>query len=71
MASFKLRVTGMTCGHCQATVEDALKGVPGTFGAAVFLEQGEAEVDYDEQRANTDKYIAAVQAVGYNASVAE
>ena len=43
MGSLKLKVAGMTCDHCRHSVEQALKGVPGTFGAAVFLEDGEAE----------------------------
>ncbi|MCH7874367.1 MAG: heavy-metal-associated domain-containing protein [Gemmatimonadetes bacterium] len=71
MASLKLKVTGMTCGHCQQTVEKALKGVAGTFGAAVFLDEGEAEVDYTAGKASPDEYVSAVAAVGYQASVVE
>lgn len=71
MASLKLKVTGMTCDHCKATVEKALKGVQGTFGAAVFLEDGEAEVDYDPAKATPEQFVAAVSATGYQAEVAE
>jgi copper chaperone len=71
MASLKLRVSGMTCGHCQATVEKALKAVDGTFGAAVFLDEGEAEVDYDSGKANAEQYLSAVAAAGYQATVAD
>jgi copper chaperone CopZ len=71
MASLKLSVAGMTCGHCRTTVEEALKAVPGTFGAAVFLEEGEAEVDYDANVASPDRFLAAVQQAGYQATVTD
>jgi len=48
MANIKLRVTGMTCGHCQAKVEKALKGVSGVYSAIIDLPDGEAEVDFDD-----------------------
>ena len=67
----KLKVTGMTCDHCRSTVEQALKGVDGTFGAAVFLEDHEAEVDYDAGKAGAEQYVAAVAAAGFQATVAE
>jgi copper chaperone len=71
MASLKLRIAGMTCGHCQMKVEKALRAVEGTFGAAVFLDQGEAEVEFDGARTTPDRYLDAVRQVGYQASVAE
>jgi copper chaperone len=71
MASLKLKVTGMTCGHCKTKVEKALQGVRGTYGAAVFQEEGEAEVDYDPAKAEPAQYVTAVEQAGYHASVAE
>jgi copper chaperone CopZ len=68
MASLKLTVTGMHCGHCKMKVEKALQGVAGTFGAAVFLEDGAAEVDYDPATASPDAYVAAVREAGYQAT---
>lgn len=68
MASLKLTVAGMTCGHCKMKVEQALKGVAGTLGAAVFLEDGAAEVDYDPAVASPEHYFAAVRGAGYQAS---
>jgi copper chaperone CopZ len=71
MASLKLAVAGMTCGHCRTKVEKALQGVTGTFGAAVFLEDGEAEVQYDPSAASPERYVAAVEQAGYRAAVVE
>jgi copper chaperone len=70
MANVKLRVTGMTCGHCQAKVEQALKGVGGVYSAIIDLPDGEAEVDFDDDSVTTDQLLAAVARAGYRAKVA-
>ena len=69
MASIRLAVTGMTCGHCVAKVEEALKGVDGVWGAFVDLEGGAAEVDFDDSRAQPESLVEAVKAAGYDAQV--
>jgi mercuric reductase len=40
MSTQRLRITGMTCGHCARTVEDALNALPGVK-AQVFLLSGD------------------------------
>ncbi len=70
MANAKLRVTGMTCGHCQVKVEKALKGVSGVYSAVVDLPDGEAEVDFDDDRVTIDQLVAAVGHAGYGAKIA-
>jgi copper chaperone len=70
MANIKLRVTGMTCGHCQAKVEKALRGVRGVYTAIIDLPDGEAEVDFDDDSVTTDQLLAAVAQAGYSAKVA-
>jgi copper chaperone CopZ len=70
MATLKLRVGGMTCGHCQAKVEQALRGTPGVYSAFVELETGEAEVDFDDDTATSGQLVAAVARVGYTARLA-
>ena len=70
MANIKLRVTGMSCGHCQAKVEQALKSVSGVYSAVIDLPDGEAEVDFDDDRITTDQLVAAVAKAGYGAKIA-
>ena len=67
MANVKLRVTGMTCGHCQMKVEQALRGVNGVYSAIVDLQDGEAEVDFNDDAVTTGQLVAAVERVGYTA----
>ena len=70
MANIKLHITGMTCGHCQAKVQKALKGTAGVYSAIVDLQMGEAEVDFEDDSATTSQLIAAVEHAGYGAKLA-
>jgi copper chaperone CopZ len=70
MATLKLRVTGMTCGHCQRKVEQALKQTPGVYSAVVDLQAGEAEVDFNDDTTTAEQLVAAVARAGYEAKVA-
>ena len=70
MASARLSVTGMTCGHCQKKVENALNAVEGVFGVFVDREAGSAEVEFDDSRIDVTALVVAVEAVGYGASAA-
>lgn len=64
----KLKVTGMTCGHCEAAVRKALARVPGvTEVVAVDREREEAVVS---GAADVGALVAAVVAEGYSAEVA-
>ncbi|PYO96636.1 MAG: copper resistance protein CopZ [Gemmatimonadetes bacterium] len=70
MATLKLRVSGMTCGHCQMKVEQALLGASGVCSAVVDLSGGEAEVDFNDDTTTTDQLISAIEKAGYRAKVA-
>jgi len=70
MASAKLKVTGMSCGHCRMMVETALKGVVGVYSVVVDLPDGEAEVDFNDDSVTTDQLVAAVTDAGYGARLA-
>ena len=61
----KLSVKRMTCGHCEAAVEEALAGVPGvTAVVKVDRVAGEAVVEGDAPAA---ALVAAVEEKGYEA----
>jgi copper chaperone CopZ len=70
MATVKLRVTGMTCSHCQTKVEKALKGVRGVYSVVVDLHDGEAEVDFEDDAVTPAELIGAVERAGYGAKLA-
>ncbi len=62
----ELKVSGMTCDHCQHAVKKALESVEGVNGASVDLNSGLAQV---EGAADIAALIAAVEEEGYQASV--
>lgn len=66
-----LNVTGMTCNHCQQSVQSALEGVHGVRSARVDLQQGRAVVDYDEGETNPRELAGAVGEAGYQAEEAK
>jgi copper chaperone len=69
MASAKFKVTGMTCGHCRQKVEHALKQVDGVYSAVVDLQDGEAEVDFNDDQATAQQLVASVARAGYAAKL--
>lgn len=66
METVRLRIEGMGCEGCVATVQEALAALPGVRRVAVALDQGTAEVEVE---APTDRgaLVAAVEAAGYDA----
>ncbi|MEW6422551.1 MAG: heavy metal-associated domain-containing protein [Deinococcota bacterium] len=68
MTQIELNITGMTCGHCQAGVTKALKGVPGVTDAQVDLKTGKAVV---YGNAEPQLLVEAVVEEGYGAQVAQ
>ncbi|WP_435317129.1 heavy-metal-associated domain-containing protein [Haloarchaeobius sp. TZWSO28] len=63
--SQKLTVEGMSCGHCEQTVEDALLDVAGVEDATADNESNSVTVTGDAQ---VDDLVAAVEDAGYDAS---
>jgi len=62
--STTITVEGMTCGHCEQTVEDALREVSGVTDANADREDEQANVDGD---ADVTALVQAVEDAGYTA----
>jgi copper chaperone CopZ len=60
-----ITVEGMSCEHCEQTVEEALEGVSGVRDAEADRDAERATVDGD---ADTDALLAAVEDAGYDAT---
>ena len=61
-----LRVGGMTCGGCVASVTRVLRAVPGVAEAIVVLEPGTATVTFDAATTNVPALRMAVEAAGFD-----
>ncbi|ESU30172.1 hypothetical protein G3A_23255 [Bacillus sp. 17376] len=66
MEKTTLNVSGMTCGHCEKAVQNALMGVDGVASVVVSLSEGKAEVEYDASKAEVSKMKEAVEDQGYD-----
>jgi len=64
MNTIHLSIEGMTCGHCTAAVEKALRVIDGVEQVEVSLESGEAVV---KGSADLDTLIRAIVEEGYEA----
>jgi copper chaperone len=62
--TIEIKVNGMSCGHCLATVEKAARSVPGVTNVTVDLEAGTAKVTGAFSRQDV---IEAIKTAGYEA----
>jgi copper chaperone CopZ len=63
--TLSLRVSGMTCANCAATVEKRLRAVPGVLQAAVVLADARATVQILPERVSLADLRRAVEKAGY------
>jgi Cu2+-exporting ATPase len=68
IAESSLRIGGMHCAACAATVEQALRGVPGVLDARVSAAAQCANVRWDMGRTRASALVRAVDAAGYSAA---
>lgn len=61
-----LKVTGMTCGHCEAAVREAILAIDPAATVAIDRAAGRVEV---ASSAETARLIEAVTAEGYGVTV--
>jgi copper chaperone len=66
METVTLKIGGMTCGGCVASVERVLKAVPGVVSTKVQLSPGLAEVNFDSARTSAAALRTAIEAAGYD-----
>lgn len=62
-----LKVSGMTCKSCVESVKSALMKVDGVKKADVNLKDGKAVVEFDSEKADQTKLIAAITGAGFKA----
>jgi copper chaperone len=66
METINLKVQGMTCGGCVASVTRVLKATPGVADAVVRLDARDATVTYDPARTGPDALRSAIENAGYD-----
>lgn len=64
MTTSTYTVTGMTCGHCVASVREEISEIPGVNNVDVTLETGVVEISSDRELGR-DEVSDAVSEAGY------
>lgn len=59
-------VYGMTCGHCQKSVADAISSLEGVESVDVNLEAERATVNFDPEKTSIEDIKGAIQKAGYS-----
>jgi copper chaperone len=65
METVTLKVNGMTCGGCVASVTRVLRSVSGVREVKVELERATAQVTYDPGRTGLPALKHAIEEAGY------
>jgi len=66
METVTMKVQGMSCGGCVASVTRVLKAVPGVEQVDVKLQPGQATVRYDAAKVAVPALKAAIESAGYD-----
>ncbi len=66
MQTVSMKVEGMTCNGCVASVSRVLKAVPGVASAEVTLQPGAATVTYDPAQTDVARLRHAIEDAGYD-----
>ena len=63
-----IKVEGMKCVKCSASVSKALKATEGVEDAQVSSEKGEAVIKYDDQKLTEAKLREVINSTGFKAA---
>lgn len=66
MAKTIIEVEGMSCGHCQSSVEGALNKLEGVSTASVSLSDNNVTVEYNDTIVDRSKMTEAIEDQGYD-----
>lgn len=68
MDRITLKVGGMTCNGCVASVTRVVRALPGVASADVSLADSAATVEFDPTRTSTEQIRHAIEMAGYQPS---
>ncbi|KAF8751599.1 Copper P-type ATPase CtaA [Rhizoctonia solani] len=70
-STLALRVFGMTCGSCVATIEKQVGALPGVLSIAVSLPTERAQIEYNRALVNPREIVECVEDCGFDAVLAD
>lgn len=66
MEKTTLNVSGMTCGHCEKAVKDAVSALDGVQKVDVSLQNGTVDVEFDVSKTSVAQMKEAIEDQGYD-----
>jgi copper chaperone CopZ len=60
-----MNIGGMTCIHCQNTIEKTLKNAKGVIKASVSYKRGTADIEYDDSVTHVNKLVRVIENEDY------
>lgn len=61
-----VQINGMTCISCVNTIKNNLKDIPGFINVEIYLEDGKAFLEYDNNYINCDSIISKIDQMGFD-----
>lgn len=61
-----LEVHGMSCGHCEKAVKDAVKALQGVHQVEVHVKNNEVKLEYNHDMVHLELICEAIEAQGFN-----
>ena len=65
MTARTISVPGISCEHCQTSIEQAVGDLAGVEAVAVDIAARTVDLNYDESAVGLDQIIEAIEDVGY------
>ncbi|MDR1559253.1 MAG: copper ion binding protein [Clostridiales bacterium] len=65
MEKLILKVEGMSCGHCEIAIQDAVRKLPGIKKVKASKRKKEATVEYDAASVSAEQITKAINDTGY------
>ena len=65
----KLKIEGMHCTSCAINIDMDLEDLDGVKEAKTSYAKQESEVEFDEEKLNTEQIISAIKKTGYTAQL--
>ena len=69
MKKIELPITGMTCAHCAARIENGLSKLPGVESANVNFATERATINYDSEVASENDFLSLIRNFGYDVAL--
>jgi copper chaperone len=66
MSTVELKVKGMVCDGCVASVTRALKAIGGVSAVSVSLQEGAVTIDLDPATVTLPELTSAIEAAGFD-----